>query len=199
MNDHMSKPVDKKQRDETVKIVVYERYKSYQRKEMLIFACLPLLGWVFNIIDVGCFFAIPVVGFLLGLPFILFIHIGYLYTFRNKIILPLQKRLSLPRKLITSWSNRLLYITLGSLDIAMKFVPFGRFVEPLSLSFLIIANTFLAYRYYKWQYEREINNQDLLLIEKGIVFGFFCIAFLCIAIMCTALYFIGERIENYFM
>ena len=153
-----------KQHDKMLKTVVYERFTSYRRKEMLIFAGLPLLGWIFNLIDLGLFLSIPIIGLLLGLPFILCIHIGYLYTFRNRIILPLQKRLSMPRKIITSWSNRLLYITLGSLDIAVKFVPFGSFLEPLSLSILIILNTHLAYKYYQWQYEREITNKSLLWV-----------------------------------
>ena len=106
--------------DEKVDIVVYERYKTYQRRDMLIFAGLPLLSWAFNVVDAGLFLTIPVISFLLGLPFILLIHIGYIYTFRSKIILPLRERLSLPRRMISSWSNRLIYVTLGSLDIILK-------------------------------------------------------------------------------
>jgi hypothetical protein len=185
--------------DEKVDIVVYQRYKKYQRREMLFFALLPLLSWAFNVIDAGFFLTLPIVSFLLGLPFILAIHIGYLYTFRNKIILPLRKRLSLPRKLISSWSNRLIYVTLGSLDILLKCLPVAGFLEPLSLSILIIANTHLSYRYHTWQYRRETSNKGLLIIEKIIVFGFFGFAFACITSMCVALYVIASQIEKHFL
>lgn len=205
MNDDTQKTKQRPQNreeldyDQKVDIVVYERYKTYQRRDMLIFAGLPLLSWAFNVVDAGLFLTIPVISFLLGLPFILFIHIGYIYTFRSKIILPLRERLSLPRRMISSWSNRLIYVTLGSLDIILKCIPVAGFLEPLSLSVLIIANTHLSYRYHIWQYRRETNNQGLLFTEKLVLFGFLGVAGTCISSMCVGLYFIGTKIEQYFM
>ena len=205
MNDDTQKTKQRSQNreeldyDKKVDIVVYERYKTYQRRDMLIFAGLPLLSWAFNVVDAGLFFTIPIISFLLGLPFILLIHIGYIYTFRSKIILPLRERLSLSRRMISSWSNRLIYVTLGSLDIILKCIPVAGFLEPLSLSVLIIANTHLSYRYHIWQYRRETNNQGLLFIEKLILFGFLGVAGTCISGMCVGLYFIGTKIEQYFM
>ena len=186
-------------RDEKIGVVVSQRFQAYCRRDMLLFAFLPLISWMFHIIDTGFFLTIPVVSFLLGVPFIICIHIGYIYTFRNKIIRPLRQRFSLQRKLITTWSNRLIYIALGSLDIILKCWSLAGFLEPLSFAILIIGNTHLSYRYHKWQYEREINNQGLLLIEKGILFGFFCVTFACISGMCMFLYWIGLKIEQFLM
>ena len=186
-------------REEKIGIVVSQRFQAYCQREMLIFAFLPFVSWIFHIIDTTFFLTIPIVSFLLGIPFIICIHIGYIYTFRNKIIIPLRQRFSLKRKLITTWSNRLIYMALGSFDIILKCWLSAGFLEPVSLAMLIIGNTHLAYRYHKWQYEREINNKGLLLIETGILFGFFCMTFTCIIGMCMFLYWIGLKIEQLLM
>ena len=85
------------------------------------------------------------------------------------------------------------------MDIILKCLPIAGFLEPLSLSILIIANTHLSYRYHIWQYRRETNGKGLLFVEKIVLFGFLGIAGTCVSGMCVGLYLIGTKIEQYFL
>ena len=138
----------------------------------------------------------------LGLPsisdlyIIIALKICYMYTFRRSILNPFRIKFSLQRKIIATWTNRLLFISLVASASALKLIPgIGHILYPISGLILIVANTYCAFWYHRWHYKREIEDQGLLLIEKIILLGVFGIFGFCVFSIVVVLFILGTITE----
>ena len=179
--------------NEDVMLVTASRFEEYKKSKLPLFIGLSLINAILSFLD--GFITINSFTLTIGSIISAGTHIGYLYTFRSNIILPLRLRFSLPRKIISTWTNRLVYFLILVLFQFLRPFPVIAALVPLGGAILILLNTFLAYRYNRWQFEREMNGKGLLLAEKVFILSVASTFMVFVILMTIFLYYVGLGLE----
>lgn len=162
------------------------RFKEYTKEKIPLLIGLSFLNIILTPFDLL---------FVFGVTFSIGIHLYYIFTFRRRIIIPFRVKFSLQRKMISTWTNRLIYFSILFLLQLMRPIPFVSALAPIGGIVLIVSNTYGAFWYYRWHFQREIENKGLLLLEKLFLIAVLFTFLFSTLVIVISLFIFGTIIE----
>ena len=181
------------QSSDPTELLIEHRREANKHAERLLFKFTPIVLCVSSLSTLTLF--LPFLGLFTGPVIFLSVPsllIAHAILLRFWFVNPPQPQFSLPRRLISRWVPRLVFIILAPWGYGFMSVPWLGLIAP---PVVFTALTVFTHRYIGWQIQRQSKNQAIHIVEKFFIGGLVAGAFLSVILFCAVAYGLGVLVE----